>query len=64
MENVARKTYSVRQWAALLGVSPGFAYQQAKTGNIAGVPVIRVGTRMVVPREVADRVLRGELVEA
>lgn len=36
--------------AALLDVSRNTAYEQAKTGEIAGVPVIRVGARLVVPR--------------
>ena len=54
------RTYSVAQVGQLLGISRTFAYEQAKTGNIAGIPVIRLGTRMVVPREPVDRLLRGE----
>ena len=55
-----RRTYSVGEFARLLGISRGFAYACAGAGEIAGVPVIRVGTRMVIPRAVADRVLSGE----
>ena len=58
------RTYSVAQFARALGVSKNFAYEQAKTGAIAGVPVLRVGSRLLIPREMADRVLAGEGVGA
>ena len=54
-------TYTVRQFARLLGISSGTAYAAARTGRLAGVPVIFVGARMVIPRAAADRVLRGEV---
>lgn len=53
------RTYSIPEFARLLGVSRGYAYECAADGSIAGVPVIRVGRRMVLPRVVADRVLAG-----
>lgn len=60
-----RATYSVPEWAKRLGISKQLAYQHARaSGEIAGVPVICIGKRMVLSREAADRVLRGELVEA
>lgn len=58
------QTYTVREFARLLGISGTSAYAAAHTGEIAGVPVIRIGTRMVIPRAAADRVLRGELSAA
>ena len=54
------RTYRVAEFAKLLGVSRAFAYEQAKTGAIAGVPVIVVGRRLLVPRAPADRLLAGE----
>lgn len=62
--NDTRLTYDVPEFARLLGVSRTFAYAEARKGSIGGVRVIRIGSRMVVPRVAADRVLRGELVEA
>ena len=50
-------TYSIAETAALCGVSKSHAYAIARSGVIAGVPVIRVGTRMLVPRKALDRVL-------
>ena len=43
-------TLTIPEAASLLGVSRNTAYEQAKTGAIAGVPVIRVGVRLVLPR--------------
>lgn len=44
-----RLTLSVEQAAALLGVSRGYAYEQIRTGGFP-VQVVRIGTRIVVPR--------------
>lgn len=64
MEKMEPRTYSIPQFARLLGVSRGFAYEQAATGEIAGVPVLKVGNRLLVPRVKADAVLAGETGEA
>lgn len=58
-----RETVDIPDFARRLGISRGFAYAEAKrTGHLAGVPVIRVGSRMVLPLAQAERVLRGEPV--
>ncbi len=54
------KTYSIEETAARLGIGRNQAYERAKTGRIAGVAVIRVGKRMLVPKAPLDRVLDGE----
>ena len=44
-------TLTVAEAAALLGISRGAAYTAARSGELAGVPVIRVGAkRLVIPR--------------
>jgi hypothetical protein len=57
---VAPKTVSVEQCAAELGIGRTLAYLQAQRGHIAGVPVLRVGRRLLVSRLALDRVLAGE----
>lgn len=47
----AKATLTIPEAAKLLGVGRNLAYQSAaEDGELAGVPVIRVGRRMVVPR--------------
>ena len=41
-------TTDVETAAGLLGISRGLAYQEAKKGSLAGVPVLRVGHRLRV----------------
>jgi hypothetical protein len=57
IEQLRRKpTCDVEVAARLLGVSRGLAYQEARTGSLAGVPVIRVGRRMrVLVRPLLER---------
>lgn len=44
-------TLTISQAAELLGIGRNLAYETAaRDGELAGVPVIRVGRRMVVPR--------------
>jgi hypothetical protein len=44
-------TLTIPEVADLLGVSVNSAYEAAKSGELAGVPVIRIGAkRLVVPR--------------
>lgn len=57
------RTYTVPQAARLLGLSRGFAYQMAGTGELAGVKVLRVGSRLLVPRAALDALLAGEATE-
>jgi excisionase family DNA binding protein len=44
-------TLTIPEVAELLGVSRNTAYEQARSGQIAGVNVIRVGSRLLVPRK-------------
>ena len=44
-------TLTIPEVAELLGVSRNSAYQQAKTGEIVGVPVLRMGKRLLGPRK-------------
>jgi hypothetical protein len=56
-----RKTYSIEETAALLGVGRGAAYASARaTGEIAGIKVIKVGRRYVLSRVAVDRLLAGD----
>jgi hypothetical protein len=50
-------TVGVERAAALLGVSRGLAYAAARTGELAGVPVLRVGRRLLVPAAELARAL-------
>ena len=56
-EQVQRLAYSVPESGELLGISRASAYQAVRTGQI---PSIRVGRRILVPREQFDKLLRGE----
>ena len=50
-------TLTIPQAAVLLGVSRNTAYEDARRGELAGVPVIRVGRRLLIPRAPFERVL-------
>lgn len=51
-------TLTIEEAAAILGVSRSTAYEAARSGELtAGVRVIRVGHRMLVPRVDIERVL-------
>jgi Helix-turn-helix domain len=57
-----RRTISVAQAARELGIGRSLAYELARTtGCLGGVPVVRLGRRIVVPRSALDRVLAGEI---
>lgn len=43
-------TLTIPEAAELIGVSRNTAYEEAKSGELAGVPVIRVGRRLLIPR--------------
>lgn len=50
--------FSVNEASRLLGVSRSAAYAAAKSGHLAtGIRVLRVGSRMVVPRIDLESVL-------
>jgi hypothetical protein len=56
-----RRTVSVEEAARELGISRALAYDLARTtGRLGGVPVVRLGRRIVVPRAALDRVLAGD----
>jgi excisionase family DNA binding protein len=57
------RTLSVEEAAKELGISRHLAYEQARTGHIGGIPVLRIGRRLLVPRAALDRVLEGIEVE-
>ena len=48
---MTRATLNIDDAAKLLGISRNVAYEAARSGKLAGIPVIRVGAkRLVVPR--------------
>ena len=49
-----RATLTIEETAELLGVSRGSAYEAARSGQI---PVLRVGRRLLVPRQALDQML-------
>lgn len=53
-------TISVEEAGRLLGIGRDLAYSQARTGSIGGIPVLRIGRRLLVPRAALERALRGE----
>jgi excisionase family DNA binding protein len=50
------RVITVAEVAALLRISRGSAYEAAKRGEI---PTIRIGRRLLVPREGFERLLAG-----
>lgn len=55
-----RATVTIREAAALLGVSTDVAYESARRGEL---PTLRFGRRVVVSRRVLERILAGEQLE-
>jgi excisionase family DNA binding protein len=54
-----RRTFSIEEAAAMLGISRASAFQYAKAGKL---PVIRLGghkSRLLVPRAALERMLAG-----
>lgn len=47
----ATLTLTIPEVAYLLGVSRNTAYEAARSGSIAAVPVICIGRRLLVPRK-------------
>lgn len=52
--NVERRTITVEQAGAMLGVSRALAYQMANNGQL---PVIRCGHRLLVPLKAFEAML-------
>jgi excisionase family DNA binding protein len=52
-----RRTLTIPEAAAILGVSRNTAYDAAATGEI---PVIKIGKRLLVPRAAFERMVAGE----
>lgn len=50
-----RRTLTVSEAAELLGIGKNAAYEAAKRGDI---PSLRIGRRVVVPREALEELLR------
>jgi excisionase family DNA binding protein len=55
-DEAVRRTLTVEEAAAILGISRGAAYQAAKQGEL---PTIRIGRRLLVPIAAIDRMLAG-----
>lgn len=54
------RVYSVREAAQLAGVSEWLAGEEIRrTGTLAGVRVLRIGRRTLVPRAAFDQALAG-----
>jgi excisionase family DNA binding protein len=52
-----RVTYNVEEAGALAGLSRGASYEAVKRGEM---PVIRIGSRLLVPKKKWDAILAGE----
>lgn len=57
-------TLTIEEAGKVLGISRWLAYEQARSGNLGGVPVLKIGRRLVVPRLALERVLSGEMLTA
>lgn len=51
------ETSSIDAAAVRLGISRTLAYSEAKRGTLAGIPVLRISRRMVIPTAALDRLL-------
>jgi excisionase family DNA binding protein len=56
-EGAERRTLTVEEAGAQLGVSRNSAYEAARTGQI---PTIKIGKRILVPRAAFERMISGE----
>ncbi len=53
--NPERQTMNLTELARLLGVSRSSVYAEARGGTVAGLPVIKVGHRMLIARSAVNR---------
>lgn len=56
MSGVERRTYTVVEVATILGIGRNTAYEVCRSGEI---PTIKVGGRILVPRNVIDEMVGG-----
>ena len=59
MADSERLTMQIPEFAKLAGISKNQAYMLASTDSL-GVPVIRFGRRMLLPRKAAIALLQGD----
>lgn len=52
-----RRTFTIEETAEILGIGRSLAYDAARRGEI---PAVKLGRRMVVPRERLEALLAGE----
>ena len=60
MRTTEKLTVTIPEFASLAGISKNQAYMLA-ANDALGVPVIRLGRRMVLPRKQVLRLLEGEV---
>ncbi|HUZ68992.1 MAG TPA: hypothetical protein VMU65_04715 [Candidatus Saccharimonadales bacterium] len=58
--STASHVLTVEYAAQMLSVSRWLACEQARSGEFAGVRVIRIGRRLLVPRAAREHTLEGE----
>ncbi len=54
--NEGRQTFTVEEAAEILGIGRNSAYEAIRRGEI---PALRLGRRLVVPRQALERLLRN-----
>lgn len=54
------RTVSIQEFCHLAGISKSLGYKLAAEGEIAGIPVIKLGDRLLLSKEKAEAVLAGE----
>jgi excisionase family DNA binding protein len=59
MVDQLRATYTIDEAARILGVGRNLVYRSAERGELAQV-AIRIGRRVLIPREALHRLLAGE----
>ena len=52
---------SVPEFGRMLGIGKDLAYAMAREGHTCGVPLLKLGRKLAVPRVAAERMLAGEL---
>lgn len=58
MNDSSSRTISVEEAAAMLGIGRSLAYESVRIGTFP-VPVIKVGTRYLIPRAPLEQLLAG-----
>ena len=63
MDTARREVLTVKELAALVGVSPNTIYRHAASG---GIPMVRVGNlrRVLFPRQLLEQMLREGVADA